>query len=442
MQLRIAALEQQDAAKEQQIAALEQHIAAQQKEIADQQQLIAAVQHANSQLRQQLKVTHATGLHHADQLLAQEQQIQELMAVRQQTAKTQDDISKLHSRQEQLQRQQQRGECQVSVVFKDTTPLPEQGTASHLQQLLRKKLGITITVQRVQQLGSKPRNSNAAATRRSHAYKVTLGSGGERTAVLRAKAQRLRGTSMTIDALLTPQQLAAKQQLLPVARQAKAAGQTVHWRYDTLFVDGKQYTGPGSLPTPAEQQAAAAQQQQEGWQTVQHKKQQQKVAARAATKPKPTAATEIAVGQQLKATAKAAKVAKAAGDKAVAQQQPAQQQHAKQPLQVSQQPNTYAEAAASAPGSKANRQHAAPAAKGGAGGAPGALGGVGESRAQSELSGPPTAHRGTGPPSPEAPSKAAGSSEQLAKGGSEVAVTVAAASDSPRPSPPSSPTRA
>ena len=239
---------------------------------------------------------------------------------------------------------------------------------------------------------------------------------------------------MTIDTLLTPQQLTAKQQLLPVARQAKAAGQTVHWRYDTLFVDGKQYTGPGSLPTPAEQQAAAIQQQQEGWQTVQHKKQQQKVAARTATTPKPAAATEIAVGQQPKA---AAKVAKAAGDKAVAQQQPAQQQHAKQPLQVSQQPNTYAEAAASALGSKASQQPAAPAAKGGAGGAPGAR--VGESRAQSELSGPPTAHRGTGPPSPEAPSKAAGSSKQLAKGGSEVAVTAAAASGSPRPS---SPTRA
>ena len=63
-------------------------------------------------------------------------------------------ISKLHSRQEQLQEQQQRGECQVSVVFKNTSPLPDQGTASHLQQLLRKQLGINITVQRVQPLGT------------------------------------------------------------------------------------------------------------------------------------------------------------------------------------------------------------------------------------------------------------------------------------------------
>lgn len=30
------------------------------------------------------------------------------------------------------------------------------------------------------------------------------------------------------------------------------------WRYGTLFVDGKQYTGPGSLPSPDEQTAAAA----------------------------------------------------------------------------------------------------------------------------------------------------------------------------------------
>jgi hypothetical protein len=82
---------------------------------------------------------------------------------------------------------------------------------------------------------------------------------------------------MSIGVLLTPQQLSNKHRLLETARLAKAAGQAVRWQYDKLFIDGKQYTGPGSLPTPAEQQAASKQparthDAEDGWQVVQPKK--------------------------------------------------------------------------------------------------------------------------------------------------------------------------
>ena len=182
--------------------------------------------------------------------------------------------------------------------------------------------------------------------------------------MLRAKAQRLRGTSMSIDALLTPQQLSAKQQLLPVARQARAAGQSVHWRYATLYVAGKQYTGPGSLPSPAEQRETAAQQQQQqqqhkGWQTVQPRKQQtkQKVDSHAAfSKPKPATGGTAIVQQQAVAGCNTA--ATAVADKATTQQPPV-----KQHVQASQQPNTYAKAAASALGSKGSQQQAPQLAK-------------------------------------------------------------------------------
>ncbi|KAI3423535.1 hypothetical protein D9Q98_010667 [Chlorella vulgaris] len=119
-----------------------------------------------------------------------------------------------------------------------------------------------------------PPSKGAACVQRRSGF----GSSGQRTEVLRIKAQALRGTPLSIDALLTPDQLASKQRLMPVARQAKSAGQSVRWRYGTLLINGKPYTGPGSLPTPAEQQQQQQQQQQQaptnasdGYQTVQRR---------------------------------------------------------------------------------------------------------------------------------------------------------------------------
>ncbi len=265
----------------QRVGRLEQELAAAKEGLAAAKEELTEVKHANSQLQRQVSTTNAACIRLTDRVVAAEQQIAELMAASMQQAEDRDNISKLHSRQEQLLQQQQIGACQLSVVYKSATLLPTHGAADQLQQVLNKHLRLNITVQRVQPLGSQ-HNSNSNAQRR-HAYKVTLGSPGERTAVLRAKAQGLRGSDMSIDALLTPEQLASRQRLQPVARQAKAAGQAVRWRYGTLFIDGQQYTGPGSLPTPAQQQAALGGSQlrtqapsppaneQAGWQMVQRK---------------------------------------------------------------------------------------------------------------------------------------------------------------------------
>ncbi len=53
---------------------------------------------------------------------------------------------------------------------------------------------------------------------------------------------------------LTPDQLANRQRLQPVTRQAATAGQRVRLRHGSLLINGKPYTGPGSLSTLAEQQ--------------------------------------------------------------------------------------------------------------------------------------------------------------------------------------------
>jgi hypothetical protein len=165
---------------------------------------------------------------------------------------------------------QQLGECQRSIVFKTAEPLPSNGTANHLQQWIAERLGVTVIIQQVQLLGSRQQDGSGARSPRNNrfAYKVMLGSPGERTAVLRAKAQALRGSTESIDAMLTTEQLASRQHLMPVYRQAKAAGQAPRWRYGSLFVNCKEYTGTGSLPSPAGQQRQRAAVDQDGFQPV------------------------------------------------------------------------------------------------------------------------------------------------------------------------------
>ncbi|KAL4856935.1 hypothetical protein ACK3TF_002641 [Chlorella vulgaris] len=224
---------------------------------------LTAVKHENVKLRQQLHATNTAGMSNSDRICALEKQVQELLAASLQHSDMHDSISKLHSRQEELVQRQKVDECQHSLVLKTESALPAQGITAHVQDLLCQQLNIAVTVLKVQPLGNK-QHSDSDRQNRKHAYKVGLGSSGQRTEVLRIKAQALRGTPLSIDALLTPDQLASKQRLMPVARQAKTAGQSVRWRYGTLLINGKPYTGPGSLPTPAEQQQQQQQQQQQG----------------------------------------------------------------------------------------------------------------------------------------------------------------------------------
>ncbi|KAL4854417.1 LINE-1 retrotransposable element ORF2 protein [Chlorella vulgaris] len=237
---------------------------------------LTAVKHDNVKLRQQLHATNTAGMSNSDRICALEKQVQELLAASLQHSDMHDSISKLHSRQEELVQRQKVDECQHSLVLKTESALPAQGITAHVQDLLCQQLNIAVTVLKVQPLGNK-QHSVSDSQNRKHAYKVGLGSSGQRTEVLRIKAQALRGTPLSIDALLTPDQLASKQRLMPVARQAKTAGQSVRWRYGTLLINGKPYTGPGSLPTPVEQQQQQQQQQQvptnasDGYQTVQRR---------------------------------------------------------------------------------------------------------------------------------------------------------------------------
>ena len=55
------------------------------------EQRLAAAEHANSLVRRQAQATQAASVRHTDQLMAAEQQIQELLSVRQQAAQTRDD---------------------------------------------------------------------------------------------------------------------------------------------------------------------------------------------------------------------------------------------------------------------------------------------------------------------------------------------------------------
>ena len=381
-----------------------------------------ASEHACRQLKQQTQVTHAASIRHGDQLAATEQQLQELLAAHLQQADTRDNVSLLASRQEQLQQRQKLDECQLCVVFKTTTPLPTQGPATHLQQLLSRQLQLSLTVQRVQPLGGKQHSGDSdAGSQHRHAYKVTLGSGGERTAVLRAKAQHLRGTTMSIDALLTPEQLASRQRLMPVARQAKAAGQAVRWRYGELLIAGTPYTGPGSLPSPAQQHTAAASGSTrmtaaqsrssvdaDGFQQVQSRQHQRKGPTAPNPQPRQQQKGTSAPKQQQKSSNAPKPKQKASA--APKQQQkgstaPSKQQHS------------------SSPASAAKRVSE--------GKPPQANGKVGSPALQSKPVA--TAHRRSPPKAKSPPMAVAGDSQPAAAAGS----TAAAISDAPASSPPS-----
>lgn len=247
--------------------ALLQQLEDQQREIEALRSEVQELRHASERGNQQAAATQRTCLSMQQQITAlQEHKKQQEVEAHKQAALS-DQVSRLSAKQEQQGRQRQLEECQRGVVMKDTQPLPKGPAVLIVQQMLRSRVGVHVTVHAVSPLGGERTDS----ARRTYAYKVVLGSSSERLAVLQAKAAALKGTSMSIDVLLTAEQARRKQTLLPVARQAKSDGRRVQWRFDTLLVDGKPYTGTGSLPLPSQQSskqtaAAAAQaaQQQRG----------------------------------------------------------------------------------------------------------------------------------------------------------------------------------
>ena len=170
-------------------------------------------------------------------------------------------VSHVQSQQMKLAEQQQMGECQRSIIFKTPTPLPSQGSKAEaagveLGRLLQQK----VTVLRAQLLqgrfadGSGSSGSQECSQRRL-VYRLLLSSSEARDAVMRCKAQKLRGTAVSITACLTAGQQARMQALRPAAADAKRAGQRVQWRYDRLFIDGAEHKGEarlaGSSPLPS-----------------------------------------------------------------------------------------------------------------------------------------------------------------------------------------------
>lgn len=219
--------------------------------LAHTKEQLAQAKDGNRKLLEQARTTQAGQLRMESRMEAMELQMTELMAANAVHMQTRDSVSLLHSEQQHLQVQQQLGECKQCIVFKGNDPLPTEGTAAHLQGVLSEQLGVQVTVQSVKQLGRQPAPSEEGPEQRPTAYKVVLGSSGERIEVLRVKAKALKGKPMSIGPFLTPDQLALEKRLRPVARQAKAAGKHVRWQYGGLLIDGKPYTGVGSLPTPA-----------------------------------------------------------------------------------------------------------------------------------------------------------------------------------------------
>ena len=231
-----------------------------QQEVVSLRQELATLRATVARLQQQQQTSHATGLAAAQGVATLTAKVAKLQGESAVSQKLQEEVGILHSRQQQLANQQELEECQRAVVLRTPEPLPagEPGAAGRLlNKLLGKQLSEPVTVLRVRQLGQRVSRGTAAGGKPS-TYKVVLANSEQRAAVLRVKAQALRGTPHSIDACLTSQQRASRQAQLPAAKRAAAAGQRVTWRYDCLYIDGKEHGGTRSLPPPRRQQ------QQEG----------------------------------------------------------------------------------------------------------------------------------------------------------------------------------
>ena len=243
------ALLQQLEAQQTQLELQQTQLEAQQRDIETLRSELAQLRDVTTRGDKQQAATQRSCLSVQQQVTELQARLQQQEAVAHKQAVLSDEVSRLAAKHEQQSRQRQLEECQRSLVVKDAQPLPKGPAAAFMQQMLRSRLGVQATVHAANLLGGERDSS----TRRTYAYKVVLGSTSERHTVLKAKAKALKGTTLSIDVLLTAEQANRKHSLIPVARQAKSDGRRVQWRYDTLLLDGKPYQGPGSLPLPSQQ---------------------------------------------------------------------------------------------------------------------------------------------------------------------------------------------
>ena len=248
----------QQAADRSNSSTLEEWVASLEQLVQKQADQLAALSAEVGTLRQQLKVSHATGLSATQGVTTLQSAVDRLQDQSAHSQKLEEAVGRLTSQQQRLAEQQEREECQRSVVLKTPEPLPTSEPAAAVQELLCERLGIHVSVLRVRQLGQRGGNRTS--------YKVLLASSGERDAVLRAKAQCLRGTQLSIDVLLTKQQQARRKALLPTAKRAAEAGQRVQWRYDQLLIDGRECRGGSNASEQQQQQAGSD--TEKGWQQV------------------------------------------------------------------------------------------------------------------------------------------------------------------------------
>ena len=260
------------------ITALQERVASL-EELVHQQKVtfalqLAAVTAQLTALRQQQQTSQATGFSAAQGVSTLKNAVDRLQDQAAHGKKLEEAVGRLSSQQQKLAEQQELEECQRSVILKVPQQLPpSQPPAAAAEDLLCTKLGIEVSVLRARPLTQYQQKRGGEPSSRT-SYKVLLASSGERDAVLRAKAQRLKGTQISVDVLLTKQQQARRKALLPDAKRAAAAGQRVQWRYDRLYIDGKECRGEGSLPESRPQQQSDAAAEGEGWQVVRSRRRQ------------------------------------------------------------------------------------------------------------------------------------------------------------------------
>jgi hypothetical protein len=219
------------------------------------------------------RTSSGTALEAAQGLQRLQDKVVQLQGADARTEQLERQLGHVQSRQQRMAEQQHLDDCQRSVIYKTPTPLPSQNAerAKAAAEQLSKLLGQPVAVLSAQELCGRP-GSNGSGRR--SVYKVRLASSEARDVVLRVKAARLRGTQYTIDVCLTPQQKARVDQLLPIAKAAKQAGQRVQWRYDRLYIDGKEHQGmdswtagqpPSPLPAPGGVAEPPAEQEEGEW---------------------------------------------------------------------------------------------------------------------------------------------------------------------------------
>lgn len=294
-QQRIGALEAELAAVRGQLAeVLSQHAAERAERAAND----AAVSDRLAVLEGRLQRVHGVALNASQSAGTLQSTVSRLEGEAERSQRVEADVHCLRSRQLELEERQQREVCRRSVVLKQPEPLPAEEPNSAAAARLADLLGVNVTVVKVRQLVPRSSGSSRGGSGARCAYAVELANAEQRRAVLTSKAAALRGTAVSIDSLLTKQQAATRQQLLPMAKAARQAKQHVQWRHDRLFIDGKEQRQPGSLaqqPQPRSASAPAGTRQGEAgsaedgeWQPVLSRRQQRR--QQQAAQPGPTGA--------------------------------------------------------------------------------------------------------------------------------------------------------